>query len=448
LQLAAWFGGNVIAPGEDQVFEILAGKRDSDTIKFIRWETPEDLEHCLPQALAEALGFDSTLEECQAFACSLGGNLDDKGSIWFNSKYGKFEGSGKFAEAWQILSPVRQKPWGVETLNRTIQQRYRAKDLDKARTSGYYRSIPPPRGDDQIIYGDKVINNRNWSVPKRRIYPEPAEKGYLANGEIGIIVGHRRTRKRDWKPENLEIEFSTQQGKVFTFYKSDFSDEKDTNLELAYALTVHKAQGSEFEIVFLVLPKSPLMVTRELLYTALTRQKKKVIVFHQGSATDLQKLSSEKHSATATRLTNLFGPPQPVAIGDVFLEERLIHLTARGDAVRSKSEVIIANMLHANKIDYLYESPLEFNGVIKYPDFTIEDDDAGITYYWEHCGLLHDTAYNRRWNNKQQWYRSNDILPIEEGGGPKGTLVVTRDQADGGIDSKAIAQIIESVFGL
>lgn len=446
LQLAAWFGGNVIAPGEDQVFEILAGKRESDTIKFIRWETPEDLEHCLPQALAEALGFDSTLEECQAFACSLGGNLDDKGSIWFNSKYGKFEGSGKFAEAWQILSPVRQKPWGVETLNRTIQQRYRAKDLDKARTSGYYRSIPPPRGDDQIIYGDKVINNRNWSVPKRRIYPEPAEKGYLANGEIGIIVGHRRTRKRDWKPENLEIEFSTQQGKVFTFYKSDFSDEKETNLELAYALTVHKAQGSEFEIVLLVLPKSPLMVTRELLYTALTRQKKKVIVFHQGSATDLQKLSSEKHSATATRLTNLFGPPQPVAFGDVFLEERLIHLTARGDAVRSKSEVIIANMLHANKIDYLYESPLEFNGVIKYPDFTIEDDDTGITYYWEHCGLLHDTAYNRRWNNKQQWYRSNDILPIEEGGGPKGTLVVTRDQADGGIDSKAIAQLIETVF--
>jgi hypothetical protein len=188
------------------------------------------------------------------------------------------------------------------------------------------------------------------------------------------------------------------------------------------------------------------MVTRELLYTALTRQKKKVIVFHQGSTTDLQKLSSEKHSATATRLTNLFGPPQPVAIGDVFLEERLIHLTARGDAVRSKSEVIIANMLHANKIDYLYESPLEFNGVVKYPDFTIENDDAGITYYWEHCGLLHDTAYNRRWNNKQQWYRSNDILPIEEGGGPKGTLVVTRDQADGGIDSKAMAQLIQSVF--
>ena len=445
LQLAAWFGGNVIAPGEDQVFEILAGKRDSDTIKFVRWETPEELERELPRMLAEALDFNNSLDECQAFACSIGGNLDDKGSVWFNSKFGKFEGSGKFADAWQILSPVRQKPWGVDPLNRMIQQRYRAKDLEKARTTGRYRSIPPPRGDDQIIYGDKVINNRNWSVPKRRIYPEPAEKGYLANGEIGIIVGHRRTRKRDWKPENLEIEFSTQQGKVFTFYKSDFSDEKEANLELAYALTVHKAQGSEFETVFLVLPQSPLMVTRELLYTALTRQKKKVIIFHQGSATDLQKLSSEKHSATATRLTNLFGPPQPVAIGDVFLEERLIHLTARGDAVRSKSEVIIANMLHAKKIDYHYESPLEFDGVVKYPDFTIEDDDTGITYYWEHCGLLHDAAYKRRWDRKEEWYREHQVLRIEEGGGSNGTLIITRDQADGGIDSKVIAKMISQL---
>jgi ATP-dependent exoDNAse (exonuclease V) alpha subunit len=446
LQLAAWFGGNVIAPGEDQVFEILAGKRDSDTIKFIQWETPEELEQHLPRVLAEALGFDKALDEYQAFACSLGGNLDDIGGVWFNSKFGKFEGSGKFAETWQILSPVRQKPWGVEPLNRLIQQRYRAKDLEKARARGYYRSIPPPRGDDQIIYGDKIINNRNWSVPKRRIYPEPSANGYLANGEIGIIVGHRRTRKRDWKPENLEIEFSTQQGKVFTFYKSDFSDEKEASLELAYALTVHKAQGSEFETVFLVLPKSPLMVTRELLYTALTRQKKKVIIFHQGSATDLQKLSSEKHSATATRLTNLFGPPQPVAIGDVFLEDRLIHSTDRGDAVRSKSEVIIANSLHAKKINYSYESPLEFDGVVKYPDFTIEDDDAGITYYWEHCGLLHDASYNRRWRTKEKWYRSKNILPIEEGGGSNGTLIVTRDKPNGGIDSQAISQIIQQVF--
>jgi hypothetical protein len=447
LQLAAWFGGNVISPGEDQVFEILAGKRESDTVHFIHWETPDELERELPIALADALWPNLDLKEWQAFACSLGGNLDDRGSAWFNARYGTREGSGRAAEAWQVLSPVRQKPWGVDTLNRLIHSRYKAQQIERARQRGGYRSIPPPRGEHQIIYGDKVINNRNWSVPKTRIYPNSGERGYLANGEIGMVVGHRRMRRRNWEPENLEIEFSTQQGTVFTFYKSDFSDEKESSLELAYALTVHKAQGSEFEVVFLVLPRSLLMITRELLYTALTRQKQKVVILHQGSATDLQRLSSERYSATATRLTNLFGPPRPVAIGQAFLEDRLIHRTMRGDAVRSKSEVIIANLLHAAKIEYHYEIPLEFEGVTKYPDFTIEDDDAGITYYWEHCGLLHDPAYSRRWEEKEKWYRSNGILPLQEGGGPKGTLIVTRDEIDGGIDSKSIGKMIKEVFG-
>src|SRR6185503_4472294 len=119
---------------------------------------------------------------------------------------------------------------------------------------------------------------------------------------------------------------------------------------------------------------------------------------------DLMRLSAERYSATAIRLTNLFGPPKPVAIGERFLEERLIHHTSRGEAVRSKSEVIIANLLHAKSIDYHYEHPLELGGVVKYPDFTIEDDDTGTTYYWEHCGLMHDPAYHRRWTEKLGWY--------------------------------------------
>jgi hypothetical protein len=446
LQLAAWFGGSVLEPGEDQVFEILAGKRVSDNLQFVTWETPDELEALLPVVLRDALAFDSSQEEWQAFACSLGGNLDDRGSAWFNSRFGKYLGSGQAAEAWQILSPVRQKPWGVDTLNRFIHLRYKGHQIEQARNPGRFRSIPPPRGDAQIIYGDKVINNRNWSVPKSRLYPRPAVRGYLANGEIGIVVGHRRTQKRSWRPENLEIEFSTQQGTTFTFYGSDFSDEGESSLDLAYALTVHKAQGSEFEVVFLVLPRSPLMLTRELLYTALTRQKQKVIVLHQGSATDLQRLSSEHYSATATRLTNLFGPPRPVAVGKSFLEDRLIHRTSRGDAVRSKSEVIIANMLHAKNIDYHYEAPLELGGVVKYPDFTVEDDDAGIIYYWEHCGLLHDPAYRRRWEEKYQWYREHGILPLDEGGGPHGTLIITRDGPDGGIYSPQIADLIAKIF--
>ena len=442
LQLAAWFGGVGTGPGDDQVFEILAGRRQSDTIRFVSWETPDELEQVLPIVLRDMLWNDSAREEWQSFALSLGGQLDDKGSAWFNPKLGHYKSSGKQAEAWQILSPVRQKPWGVESLNRFIHLRYKGQQIEKARNPGRYRSIPSPMGNQQLIYGDKVINNSNWSVSKGRLFPKSSQRGYLANGEIGMVVGHRRTSKRSWKPENLEVEFSTQTGTVFTIYPSDFSEEGQANLDLAYALTVHKAQVSEFEVVFLVLPRSPLMLTRELIYTALTRQKQKVVVLHQGSATDLQKLSSERFSATATRLTNLFRPPKPVSIGDRFLEEGLIHLTTRGEAVRSKSEVIIANLLHAKNIKYHYEHPLEIDGVVKYPDFTIEDDDTGVTYYWEHCGMLQDRAYRCRWEDKKLWYREHGILSYEEGGGPRGTLIETCDEINGSIDFKKFDDLI------
>ncbi len=446
LQLAAWFGGSVNAPGDDDVFEILAGRRKSDHICFVQWETPDQLEQMLPVVIAEHLGFKSDSEEGQAFAESLGANLDAHGNAWFNVTWKDREGAGKQAERWQILSPVREKPWGVDPINRLVHVRYKGQVIDVARNPGTFRSIPKPMGDAQIVYGDKVINNRNASVRRRRIYPEPDVNGYLANGEIGMVVGHRRTRARNWLPNYLEIEFSTQPGKVFKYYGSDFSEEGDASLELAYALTVHKAQGSEFETVFLVLPNSPLMLTRELLYTALTRQKRKVVVLHQGSATDLQKLSSERYSATATRLTNLFGSPKPIEIGGVFLEEQLIHNTVRGEAVRSKSEVIIANLLYAEKINYHYEAPLEIDGVTKYPDFTIEDDDAGKTYFWEHCGMLADPKYRRRWERKLAWYRDHGILTHEEGGGTRGTLIVTEDSADGGISSPQILNIVKSVI--
>lgn len=451
LQLAAWFGGGALSPAEDEVFEILTGTRDSDTVQFVRWETPDELQDAFPEVLASALNFDGGLEEWQAFALSLGGVVDKAGGVWFNNAWKDRKGAGEAAEAWQILSPVRQRAWGVETLNRVIHRRYKEHQLEEARNPKRDRKVPKPMGDGQIVYGDKVINNRNTAVKPTRMYPDPGAWGYLANGEIGTVVGHRKTTKRSWKPNYIEIEFSTQPGTVFKYYPSDFDDDGDSSIDLAYALTVHKAQGSEFGVVFLVLPRSPLMLSRELLYTALTRQSKKVVVFHQGSATDLQKLSGERYSATATRLTNLFGPPTPVEVKagkeSVFLEHRLIHRTTRGEAVRSKSEVIIANLLHARGLDYHYEAPLTFGLVTKYPDFTVEDDDTGITYYWEHAGMVHDPSYRRRWAEKQEWYRVNGLLPLDEGGGPAGTLLITEDDPGGGIDASALSEFIARVFG-
>ena len=449
LLLASWFGGGVTSAGDDQVFEILSGNRKSDTVQFVTWETPDELENLLPKVLRETLNFDPNLEEWQAFGLLLGGSEWNR-SIWYNKMFGDNSGSGIAAEAWQILSPVRQKPWGVDALNRFIHTRYKQRQIELAHNPGRYRrrEIPLPKSEQQIVYGDKVINNRNRKISEKRMFPNPTQPGYLANGEVGIVIGHRRTKKRDWKPKHLEVEFSTQRGTQITFYDSDFKDEGDASLELAYALTVHKAQGSEFNTVFLVLPRSPLMVTRELLYTALTRQKIKVVVLLQGSVTDLHRFSSERYSEAACRLTNLFGPPKPIEVKGVFLEERLIHNTARGELVRSKSEVIIANLLHAKGIDYEYEQELVLDGIPtgKFPDFFIEDDDYGTKYYWEHLGMLGDPNYRHRWQDKEKWYYDNKIRVFKEGGGPNGVLITTRDDPNGGIDSSYINQLIEEIF--
>jgi hypothetical protein len=195
-----------------------------------------------------------------------------------------------------------------------------------------------------------------------------------------------------------------------------------------------------------VLPNPCRLLSRELLYTALTRQKDRIIILHQGPRSELRKYSSDDRSETARRLTNLFVAPSPVEIDGRFFERYLIHRTARGEMVRSKSEVIIADHLASKGVAYGYERPLTLDGATKYPDFTIEDTESGSTFYWEHCGMLHVPSYRRRWEEKLAWYRAHDILTREEGGGENGTLIVTRDEANGSIDSAMITKVVEDML--
>src|SRR4029078_5404287 len=77
-------------------------------------------------------------------------------------------------------------------------------------------------------------------------------------------------------------------------------------LELAYALTVHKAQGSDFDVVFFVLPQTRLL-SRELLYTGLTRSKTRLELMVEGEdVSELYSLTLPNRSETARRNTNLF----------------------------------------------------------------------------------------------------------------------------------------------
>ena len=122
--------------------------------------------------------------------------------------------------------------------------------------------------------------------------------------------------------------------------------------------------------------------------------------------------------------------------------ENLIHKTARGEFVRSKSEVIIANALHAAKVDYYYEFPYvteEGNGKIYYPDFTIPISIQGKIVYWEHCGFIKDPAYAANWIRKK-------IKLQEEGILENINMIVTYDSYYGEIDSQEIQNIVNKWF--
>ena len=54
---------------------------------------------------------------------------------------------------------------------------------------------------------------------------------------------------------------------------------------------------------------------------------------------------------------------------------------------------------------------------MRYPDFTISDHARGVTFYWEHCGMLDEPAYQARWERKRAEYLAAGIKPWQEGGG-------------------------------
>ncbi|POZ50724.1 hypothetical protein [Methylovulum psychrotolerans] len=146
-------------------------------------------------------------------------------------------------------------------------------------------------------------------------------------------------------------------------------------------------------------------------------------------------------------MTNLFKASQPVEVtvnnSNVFLDSNLIYRTDKGDLVRSKSEWIIADKLYAAGIDYQYEHPLMLAGHERFPDFTIIDDDSGDRWYWEHNGMLSNDAYRERWERKLAAYKQEGILPLEEGGGVNGTLLITEEKDGVGLDSEKIKQFID-----
>lgn len=445
--LASHFSGRPLDPGADEVWDRLAAG-GTDRLRCVRWSDSQDLQAKVVAELVSSLGLESADDEL-GFELSIGGSpFKDLRRAFFWNRFGDNPGAATKAEAWQMLSPVRSGLEGVDALNRAIQERFRREWREMATVEGWTRKVPRPFGPQSILYGDKVINIVNQK--RYDVWPKVDGESYIANGDLGIVVGQYKTQKLRGMPSKLEVEFAGQLGHKYGFGKGEFGDEARNPLELAYALTIHKTQGSEFGTTFLVLPNPCWLLSRELLYTALTRHRDRLVVLHQGPLADFRRFASEEHSEIARRMTNLFADPLPreVVVGKAtrFLEEGLIHRTERGELVRSKSELVIADKLFARGVEYVYEQPVILpDGRSRYPDFTIADHARGVTFYWEHLGMLGDPGYRRRWERKREEYRLAGIFRWEDGGGEMGTLIETRDDPGGGLDASRIAKIVDEV---
>ena len=424
-ELAKWYTGDS-ENLDDSIFIKLQGGALGEHVSFKSWSTPEELEQKIFETVAEETCMED-VDDTQGFNISIGGTIN---SGWMN-----FGSDPRKIEDWQILSAYRNDAAiGTATINRYIHEKYRSQEMMTLRDCKI-RGTKNLLGTDGIVYGDKVINVRNQ---KKKAYDASTRiliDGYVANGEVGIV--ERIWQRPKAKNDTHQIVFSSQPNCTYNWF-SMVAEEGNSDLELAYALTVHKSQGSEFGKAILVLGEPGRLLSKELLYTAITRQKDKLVILYNDAAYRLRDYSSVSCSEVARRFTCLFEAPSIVEYKQKYYEQALIHRTLKGELVRSKSEVIIANMLYEAGIEYEYEKELDLGeDGIRIPDFTIEDAESGLCFYWEHCGMLGDAAYNKHWQKKQELYKKHDIIEGEN-------LIVSTDSFNGGIDSAEIKRLIDT----
>lgn len=157
----------------------------------------------------------------------------------------------------QVLTPMRKGLLGVERLNIILQQYLNPPSKEKKEKE---------HGRGLFREGDKVMQIKNnyqleWEI--RGLYGIPVEKGVgVFNGDTGII------KEINTFAETITVEFDERRFVEYSFKQLE-------ELELAYAITIHKAQGSEYPAVIIPLLAGPkMLMNRNLLYTAVTRARK------------------------------------------------------------------------------------------------------------------------------------------------------------------------------
>ena len=157
------------------------------------------------------------------------------------------------------------------------------------------------------------------------------------------------------------------------------------------------------------------------------------ICFWQQAAEDISKKFSK-----LTQEIFLLGDqyePYPNNRANMYLDD-IIHRTQKGVKVRSKSELIIADMLESIGIPYQYEAELSFEMHRYYPDFTMIRPRDGKVIYWEHFGLTHDGEYLKKMDHKLEKYRNMGIKPWDN-------LMISYDEEGGSLDIGIIRALVE-----
>lgn len=188
----------------------------------------------------------------------------------------------------QVLTPMRKGLLGVERLNQILQKYLNPQDPKKEEKE---------YGDRIFRVGDKVMQIKNnyqleWEIATK--FGLVVDKGVgVFNGDMGMIT------EINTYNETLEVEFDEKRKVTYPFALLD-------ELELAYAITIHKSQGSEYPAVVIpLLPGPRQLYHRNLLYTAVTRAKKCVtIVGSDGTFQEMIRNTNEqnRHTSLADRI--------------------------------------------------------------------------------------------------------------------------------------------------
>ena len=191
----------------------------------------------------------------------------------------------------QVLTPMRKGLLGVERLNSILQQYLNPPEREKKEKE---------HGQGVFREGDKVMQIKNnyqleWEI--RGNYGIPVEKGVgVFNGDTGII------REINSFAEMMTVEFDEKRFVEYSFKQLD-------ELELAYAITIHKAQGSEYPAVVIPLLQGPrMLMNRNLLYTAVTRARKCVtLVGDEKTFYDMEnnRMEQDRYTALDVRIKEI-----------------------------------------------------------------------------------------------------------------------------------------------